>query len=210
MPQALDCLKETPSQTAGPYVHIGLVPSLAGVAGVYPADPGGAIVAPETPGARIRLEGHVFDGDGGPVRDALIESWQADANGIYNAPLDPRQGRCAPGFFGWGRCATDFASGTFAFETIKPGPVPGPRDSMMAPHICLWIVARGINLGLSTRLYFPEEEDANAVDPILRRIENPQRRRTLIAQALKTEGDGRGYRFDIRLQGEGETVFFAT
>ncbi|WP_119166092.1 protocatechuate 3,4-dioxygenase subunit alpha [Algihabitans albus] len=210
MPQALDRLRETPSQTAGPYVHIGLVPSLAGVAGVYPIDPGGVIAGPETPGERIRVEGRVFDGDGGLVRDALIETWQADANGVYNAPLDPRHGRCAPDFIGWGRCATDFDSGVFAFETVKPGPAPGPRDSMMAPHISFWIVARGINLGLSTRLYFPEEETANAADPVLRRIENPARRATLIAQSSETGGDNKLYRFDIRLQGEGETVFFAT
>ncbi|WP_421710275.1 protocatechuate 3,4-dioxygenase subunit alpha [Algihabitans sp.] len=210
MPQASDRLRETPSQTAGPYLHIGLAPSLAGIAGVYPADPGGVIAGPETPGQRLRIEGRVFDGDGGLVRDALIETWQADANGIYNALLDPRRGRCAADFCGWGRCATDLDSGTFAFETIKPGPVPGPRDSMMAPHICLWIVARGINLGLSTRLYFPEEESANAADPVLQRIENPARRDTLIAQSSEPRDGLSVYRFDIRLQGEGETVFFAT
>ncbi len=205
-----DRLKETPSQTAGPYVHIGLAPALAGVDGVYPADPGGVIAGPRTPGRRIRVSGRILDGDGVPLRDAVIEIWQADSNGIYNSPVDPRHARCAPDFVGWGRCATDFDSGRFVFETIKPGPVPGPRDTQMAPHLNLWIVARGINLGLSTRLYFPEEAAANADDPVLRRVENPARRATLIAHAEPEAGEVRDYRFDIRLQGADETVFFAT
>lgn len=209
MTQELSYLKETPSQTAGPYVHIGMAPSVAGVQGVYD-DPGRTIAGPDTPGERIRIEGRVFDGDGAPVRDALIEVWQADANGIYNSPVDPRQSGCAPDFTGWGRIAADLKSGDFAFDTVKPGPVPGPDGTTMAPHISFWIVARGINLGLSTRLYFPEEAAANGDDPVLRRIENTARRETLIAQAVDAAGDIKRYRFEIRLQGAQETVFFAT
>lgn len=199
-------LKETPSQTAGPFVHIGTHPWTVGVEGVFAAQPGQVVAGPECPGTRIRIEGRILDGDGQVVRDAVVETWQADSNGIFASPVDPRHARVAADFAGWGRFACSFADGAFAIETVKPGPVPGPRGSTMAPHICLWIVARGINLGLSTRVYFPEEEAANAADPILARIESPQRRDTLVAEPL---GEG-AYRFEIRLQGEGETVFFAT
>ena len=209
MTQGLAYLKETPSQTAGPYVHIGMAPSVAGVQGVYD-DPGQIIAGPDVPGERIRIEGCVLDGDGAALRDALIEVWQADANGIYNSPVDPRRSSCTPGFIGWGRIAADLDSGEFAIDTIRPGAVPGPTGSIMAPHICFWIVARGINLGLSTRLYFPEERVANSQDPVLLRIENVTRRETLIASPLDTAGDTKRYRFDIRLQGANETVFFAT
>lgn len=209
MTQELAYLKETPSQTAGPYVHIGMMPSAAGVQGVYD-DPGQRIAAAEAPGERIQIEGCVLDGDGAALRDALIEVWQADGNGIYNSPVDPRHSACAPGFVGWGRIAADLESGEFVIDTIKPGPVPASDGSIMAPHISFWIVARGINLGLSTRLYFPEEAAANREDPVLRRIENAARRETLVARPLDPAEDTKRYRFEIRLQGENETVFFAT
>ena len=209
MVEDLAYLKETPSQTAGPYVHIGMAPSIAGIQGLH-CDPGQRIAGPETPGERIRIEGCILDGDGMPVRDAVVEVWQADANGIYNSPVDPRHAACAPDFTGWGRIAVDLTSGDFAIETIKPGPVPTPDGSIMAPHLSLWIVARGINLGLSTRLYFPEDSAANGEDPVLRRIENADRRETLIAEALGSVDARRRYRFEIRLQGTQETVFFAT
>ena len=209
MVEKLGYLKETPSQTAGPYVHIGMAPSIAGIQGPH-SDPGQTIAGPETPGERIRIEGRILDGDGVPLRDAVVEIWQADANGIYNSPVDPRHEACAPDFIGWGRIPVDLQSGDFAIETIKPGPVPNPDGSTMAPHLSLWIVARGINLGLSTRLYFPEESAANGEDPVLRRIENASRRDSLIAEALASVGDRRLYRFEIRLQGTQETVFFAT
>jgi protocatechuate 3,4-dioxygenase alpha subunit len=199
-------LKESPSQTAGPFVHIGTHPWAVGVEGVFDAGFGQVVAGPDCPGERVRIEVRLFDGDGQPVRDAVVETWQADPNGIFASPLDPRHARVAPDFTGWGRFACGFEDGGFAFETVKPGPVPGPRGSTMAPHICLWIVARGINIGLSTRLYFPEEAAANAADPILARVDGPARRATLIAEAA---GEG-AYRFDVRLQGEGETVFFAT
>ena len=205
-------LKETPSQTAGPYVHIGMAPKLAGLDGPYPAEPGACIAGPEAKGQRIQITGRILDGQGDPLRDAVIEVWQADASGIYNSPRDPRYEDRDPAVFGWGRVATDLKSGDYLIETIKPGEVPGPGESVMAPHLTLWIVARGINLGLSTRIYFSEEEAANAADPVLARVLPPGRRATLIASAEDAGGNGGGaplrYRFDIRLQGGDETVFF--
>lgn len=200
MPQPLHYLKETPSQTAGPYVHIGLAPGAAGF-DIYARELGRDIAGPDAPGTRIRVEGVVFDGTGAPVRDALLEVWQADANGIHAHPEDPRHAKVAPGFRGWGRVISDFDSGLWAFDTVKPGPVAGRDGRMMAPHISLWIVARGINIGLGTRIYFSDED--NSADPVLALIEQAPRRETLIA--AKT-GSGL-YRFDIRLQGAGETVF---
>jgi protocatechuate 3,4-dioxygenase, alpha subunit len=201
MVQALNRLKESPSQTAGPYVHIGCVPNFCGIEGVYPADPGVAMVTERTRGRRITVGGKVIDGTGTPLRDVLVEVWQADADGFY--ANDPR-GPGDPEFTGWGRRAGDYRTGEWTFETIKPGRVPFPDGRMQAPHILFWIVARGINIGLNTRMYFPDEAAANAEDPILTRIEHQNRVPTLIARA---EGEN-AYRFDIRLQGEGETVFF--
>jgi protocatechuate 3,4-dioxygenase alpha subunit len=205
MPQALPYLKETASQTAGPYVHIGLAPGAAGFA-IYRQELGGDIAGPEAPGERIRIEGVVLDGTGAPVRDVLIETWQADAAGIHAHPHDPRAHLVAPGFRGFGRVIPDFETGVWAFDTVKPGGVPGQGGRMMAPHISLWLVARGLNIGLATRLYFSDEAAANAADPVLALIEQAHRRETLIARRQMREGTP-VYRFDIRLQGEGETVF---
>lgn len=201
-------LPETPSQTAGPYVHIGLIPHQAGF-DIFETSLGTSLLGPETRGERIRVEGRILDGTGAPVRDALVEVWQANAAGRYAHPADRQEGKAPdPAFRGWGRTGTDFQSGIWAFETIKPGPVEGRRGHRpMAPHLTLWIVARGINLGLSTRMYFGDEEAANAADPVLNIIEQPERRQTLIAR--REIRDGRPvYLFDIRLQGERETVFF--
>lgn len=205
MPQPLDYLPESPSQTAGPYVHIGLAPGAAGFQ-IYERELGGDIAGPHTTGERIRVEGIVFDATGAPVKDVLIETWQADAEGRHPHPRDPRHKEVAPGFRGWGRVIPDFGTGLWSFETVKPGRVPGRHGSLMAPHISLWLVARGINIGLNTRLYFSDEMEANAEDPVLNLVEQIHRRRTLIAQ--RREQDGQAiYRFDIRLQGEDETVF---
>lgn len=194
--------KESPSQTAGPYVHIGCVPNFCGIKGVFPHDLGATMVTKTTKGTRITLRGAVYDGAGVPLKDALIEIWQADAEGIYPGPNDPR-GTADPAFTGWGRKASDYETGEWVFETIKPGQAPF-ADSLMAPHITFWIVARGINTGLHTRMYFPDEETANAADPVLARIEDKTRIPTLIAeQTGKAE-----YRFDIRIQGWNETIFF--
>ncbi|TPI85229.1 MULTISPECIES: protocatechuate 3,4-dioxygenase subunit alpha [unclassified Mesorhizobium] len=202
MAQSLDRLKESPSQTAGPYVHIGLTPNFCGIGGVYANDLGSTMLNGETKGERIELRIRVFDGTGTPLKDALIEIWQADANGLYNSPSELR-GAADPNFPGWGRQPTDMETGVCLFRTIKPGRVPFRDGRLMAPHITLWIVARGINVGLHTRLYFSDEEKANAEDPILARIEHRLRVPTLIA-----ERRGDTYVFDIHLQGEKETVFF--
>lgn len=203
MAQKLDYLRETPSQTAGPYLHIGLAPGAAGC-GLAARAPGGDIAGPDAAGERIRVEGVVTDGTGAPVRDALLEVWQANARGVYAHPDHP--GTVEDGFRGWGRAVADPETGAWRFDTVKPGPVTGPDGRVMAPHITLWIVARGINLGLATRLYFSDEAEANAADPVLALIEGDRRRRTLIAER-RANGGGATYRFDIRLQGADETVF---
>ena len=174
-------MRETPSQTAGPYVHIGLAPAAAGL-GATVAAFGASVFPPGEPGEPLCIEGILRDGAGAPVTDALIEVRQADA-----------AGRVRPDA-GWGRVVPDFETGLWSFDTVKPGAVGG------APHIALWIVARGINLGLHTRLYL-EDEASNATDPLLRRA--GPRAPTLVARRI---GPGL-YRHEIRLQGEGETVF---
>ncbi|WEX11864.1 protocatechuate 3,4-dioxygenase subunit alpha [Chelativorans sp. AA-79] len=201
MAQTLTRLKETASQTAGPYVHIGLTPNVCEINGVYPEDLGIAMVNEKTRGERITLKMRIFDGTGSVIRDALIEIWQADADGLYNSPSEPR-GKADPNFTGWGRQAAD-GDGVFTFATVKPGRVPFLDGRPQAPHVSLWIAARGINLGLQTRMYFGDEQEANAEDPILTRLEHQNRVPTLIAQR-----DGDTYSFDIHLQGEKETVFF--
>jgi len=204
MKQTLDYLKETPSQTAGPYVHIGLAPGAAGF-DIYREELGWDIAGPHAKGERIRVEGIVIDGTGSPIKDVLLEAWQANADGVYAHP--EHDGEVEEGFRGWGRVITDFKTGEWAFDTVKPGPVMGRNGQMMAPHINLWIVARGINIGLNTRIYFDDEDEANASDPVINGIEWERRRQTLIA--TRGERDGKVvYRFDIRLQGQDETVFF--
>ncbi len=200
-------MRETASQTAGPYVHIGLAPSAAGFE-IFANNFGPVLVDDETRGERIRIEGRVIDGIGTPVRDALIEIWQANAAGKYAHPGDHQAGKeIDPHFRGWGRACTDFETGVYAFETIKPGAVTGRNGRPMAPHVNVWIVARGINLGLNTRMYFGDEAAANASDPVLNLIEWEARRPTLIAPR-ETRGGIPVYRFDIVLQGANETVFF--
>jgi protocatechuate 3,4-dioxygenase alpha subunit len=191
-------LPETASQTAGPYVHIGCTPNFAGITGVYDEDLGARMITGDVSGERITLTGQIFDGTGTPLRDAMVEAWQADAGGLYAG-----QDGADPHFTGFGRCACDQDSGAFTFETVKPGATPWPQGGMQAPHITLWIVARGINLGLHTRVYFPGDP-ALETDPVLGRIEHRVRVQTLIAEAEK---DG-VYRFNIHLQGPEETVFF--
>jgi protocatechuate 3,4-dioxygenase, alpha subunit len=170
----------TPSQTVGPFFSIGL-----------PWPDGPHVVPAGTPGA-VWLRGRVVDGAGEPVPDALIETWQADAAGRYGAD----------GFRGFARAATD-NDGYFAILTVKPGPVPGPDTSTQAPHLAMSVFARGLLNRVVTRVYFSDEEAANATDPVLARVP-ADARATLIA---RTNHDG--YVFDIRLQGDDETVFFA-
>ncbi|MEY9213281.1 protocatechuate 3,4-dioxygenase subunit alpha [Thermobifida halotolerans] len=178
----------TPSQTVGPYLRIGLE---------WPDGPFAA--AEGTPGG-FWIRGTVRDGAGEPVTDALVETWQAAPDGRFDHPDDPRGAVSRPGFRGLGRCPTD-ASGEYRIHTVKPGPVPGP-DGPQAPHIDVSVFARGMLHRVVTRIYFPEEEAANAADPVLSAIP-ADRRPTVVASR-----DGADYRFDIRLQGRDETVFF--
>jgi protocatechuate 3,4-dioxygenase alpha subunit len=196
MTQPLERLVETPSQTGGPYVHIGCIPSFAGVAGIYREDLGLSPITEGAQGQRITITGSVRDGTDWTLRDAMIESWQADAAGRY-----PGQEGADPKVSGFCRFAADGESGEFVLHTVKPGAVMGRDGRPMAPHISLWIVARGINIGLHTRIYFEDED--NSADPLLARIEQRPRVETLIARRTAPGA----YRFDIRLQGEGETVF---
>jgi protocatechuate 3,4-dioxygenase, alpha subunit len=206
MAQSLPYLKETASQTAGPYVHIGLIPAMAGF-DIFEKNFSNVLAGADTPGERITLEGRVLDGSGTPLRDVLLEIWQADASGRYNHPADRSAGALDANFRGWGRAGSDFDSGLVTFETIKPGATMDKKGRRCAPHINVWIVARGINIGLNTRLYFSDEEAANAADPVLSLIEQPVRRSTLIAQ--RSERGGKAvYTFIIHLQGPEETVFF--
>jgi protocatechuate 3,4-dioxygenase alpha subunit len=188
---------ESASQTAGPYVHIGCTPNFAGLRGVFSDDLGKTMRLPGHAGVPISLTGRIFDGEGEPLRDALVEIWQADANGHFTG----QQG-ADPKFTGFGRCACDLTTGMFRFETVMPGAVTFDGDKRMAPHILFWIVARGINIGLQTRVYFPGEPD-NSNDPVLSAVD-AKRRKTLVA----TPEDDGAWRFDVRLQGKAETVFF--
>jgi protocatechuate 3,4-dioxygenase alpha subunit len=207
MVQPLNYSKETPSQTAGPYVHIGLIPRQAGF-DIFENDFGSVLAGPKTKGERIRIEGRVFDGAGAPLRDVLVEIWQANAAGRYNHPADRQDKPIDEQFRGWGRSGSDFKTGLYGFETIKPGAVVGRRGKRpMAPHVNFWVVARGINIGLNTRMYFSDEAEANAADPVLNLIEHESRRETLIAERQQ-RGKDVVYTFDIHLQGERETVFF--
>ena len=204
MEQKLDYLRESASQTAGPYVHIGLAPGAAGF-DIYREELGWDIAGPNAKGERIRVEGLVIDGTGSPVKDVLLEVWQANAEGHYAHPEGG--GEVEEGFRGWGRVITDFDTGEWGFDTVKPGAVMGRNGRLMAPHLNLWLVSRGINIGLNTRMYFDDEAEANAKDPVINLIEWEKRRATLIAKREMRDGTP-VYRFDIRLQGDGETVFF--
>jgi protocatechuate 3,4-dioxygenase alpha subunit len=190
----------TPSQTVGPFFAYGLTPD-----GAYKWNDafGSNLVTPDASGERIRIEGRVFDGDGEAVPDAMLEIWQADAQGRFNDPQDKRALPNAS-FRGFGRCGTN-PNGQFGFDTIKPGPVPDQDGKPQAPHILLAIFARGMLLHLYTRIYFAGE-NANAADPVLALVPS-ERRDTLIARR-EAGGAGVVYRFDIRVQGENETVFF--
>jgi protocatechuate 3,4-dioxygenase alpha subunit len=184
----------TPSQTVGPYLGIGLL-----LGDLITAD----VVAPSDPRA-ITIGGTLFDGAGAPVPDGMIEIWQANAAGRYFHPADQRDTLpVETGFHGFGRSGTADA-GRFAFTTVKPGRVPWPGGGMQAPHILVGVFARGLLKRVATRLYFPDEVEANAADPLLAQID-PAARESLVAVA---HDDG-SLRFDIRLQGKGRTTFFA-
>lgn len=175
-------LPSTPSQTVGPFLSIGL-----------PWRDGPMVVEEETPGA-VWIRGAVLDGAGEPIPDALVETWQADQYGRFDHPDDPRGAQS--GLRGFGRCPTDDA-GEYAICTLLPGAVPG-----QAPHINVSVFARGLLHRVVTRIYFPDNAEANAADPVLNAVP-AERRHTLVATRT-----GEGYRFDVRLQGPDETVFF--
>ena len=183
----------TPPQTVGPFFHGGML-----------TDPLNTLVTPDTHGERIRIEGHVYDGDRAPVSDAVVEIWQANAAGRYRHPADRREVALDPSFIGFGRAGTDEA-GFFWFETIRPGPVPFMRQGTQAPHLNVAVFARGLLHHLATRLYF-RDEPANAADPVLGLVPEP-RRTTLLASPMDSDAAA-VYRFDIVLQGDAETVFF--
>jgi len=196
-----ELLPETPSQTAGPYVHIGLALAAAGNP-TRDQEVWSEMARDDAPGEHILLIGNVYDGNGHLVRDSFLEFWQADHQGIYDPVYDVEKP-----FNGFGRTATTFDAGEWTLKTVKPGVVKNAAGVPMAPHINVSLFARGINIQLQTRLYFDDEAQANAADPVLNLIEQPERRQTLVAR--RCEVDGRtAYRFDIRIQGEGETVFF--
>jgi protocatechuate 3,4-dioxygenase, alpha subunit len=186
----------TPSQTVGPFFAYALTPlgryRLGDLAG-------SDLVTDDAVGERIRIAGRLLDGDGAPVADGMIEIWQADGQGRFAHPLDARGPRNSA-FKGFGRTPTD-EEGRWSFATVKPGRVPGPDGVLQAPHVSVAVFARGMLRHVLTRIYF-EDEPANGEDPILARVP-PERRATLIARK-----DGGAYAFDIRLQGDGETVFF--
>lgn len=183
----------TPSSTVGPFLHLGLTEnhSITQLAG------------PNTNGEKIFLRFRVLDSEGLPVTDAMIEIWQADAEGRYRHPDDPRAKSCDPALLGFGRAATD-DSGCCVFETIKPGQVPATDGRLQAPHISVAIFSRGILLQLQTRVYFAGDA-FNEADPVLALVPQ-ERRKTLLATP---EGaDRQRWSFEIRLRGENETVFF--
>ncbi|WP_293574380.1 protocatechuate 3,4-dioxygenase subunit alpha [Phaeobacter sp.] len=195
MAKTTELLSETASQTAGPYVHIGLSPNAAGF-DIYDKELGADIAGPNAKGQRIRVEGTVWDGQGESVKDVLIEIWQPNSDGNF-AHSDAVE----DAFRGWGRVISDFDTGAWGFDTVRPG-----ASGQEAPHLNLWIVARGINVGLHTRMYFPDDSDAHLTDPVLNNLDHDQRA-TLVAAGDATS-DLATYRFDIRLQGDAETVFF--
>ena len=185
----------TPSQTIGPFHRI-----------MVPWESGAELVAPDHPDA-IRIEGRILDGAGQPVDDSVVEIWQANVHGRYAHAEDTREVPLVAGFDGFGRAITD-GEGRFTIVTVKPGCVPGPGDTVQAPHIALALFARGLLKHLMTRIYFSDEASANENDPVLLSIEEFGRRDTLLA--VKREGGGTQpvYEFDIHLQGPRETVFF--
>jgi protocatechuate 3,4-dioxygenase alpha subunit len=181
----------TPSQTVGPYFAIGL-----------PTDDGQHVVPPGSPGL-IRISGTVFDGDGVAVPDNLIETWQADPDGLFADLHGYGRRSSLEGFRGFGRCGYEAGDGTYEIITVKPGRVPDLGGGLQAPHIDVSVFARGMLHRCVTRIYFADEPDANAEDLVLQSVP-AERRATLLATPAVD-----GYQFDIRLQGPGETVFFA-
>lgn len=186
-----DTAGPTPSQTVGPFLHIAL------------AWEDGPLAVPEgTPGS-FWVTGTLRDGNGAPVTDGLVETWQADPDGRFDHPDDPRGAvtPSVPGFRGFARSCTD-GEGRFRLFTVKPGALPSPDGGTEAPHINVSVLGRGLLDRVVTRIYFPDEDAANEADPVLASVP-ADRRGTLVARR-----DGEDLVFDVCLQGDGETVFF--
>lgn len=194
--------KQTASNTIGPFFHHIMTPEDHNFVGIT----GNRMAGKSIKGERIKVEGRILDGDGKPLRAAMLEIWQANAAGRYNAPQDARNDvKLDKKFTGFGRVSAG-NRGKFEFETIKPGAVPSSGNAPQAPHINLTLFAAAIHSHLYTRLYFSDEADANDIDPVLSSV-GEKRCVTLIAKRKNTK-DGPVYRFDVKLGGDGETVFF--
>jgi protocatechuate 3,4-dioxygenase alpha subunit len=192
-------LKQTPSQTLGPFFAYGLTPEQYGYA--HRGIAGNALAARHVPGEHVRIEGRIFDGAGAPIDDAMIEIWQADTDGRYAGADHDTTESAGRGFMGFGRCGTDDEGG-FWFATIKPGAIGDGQ----APHIGVIVQARGILNHAFTRIYFADEAEANRADPALKSV--PEDRRDTLISARSETPAGPIYHFDIHMQGDDETVFF--
>ena len=185
----------TASQTVGPFLKIGLVRE------------GQEYVVPKNASGALKVQGRVYDGEGKPVPDAMIEIWQANVHGKYNHPEDLSDAELVKGFNGFGRSCTD-EEGCFFFVTVKPGRVAGLGNTLQAPHIAINVFARGMLKQQVTRLYFSDEIRANSEDPVLNSIDDAEVRDTLVASKVNDENGIPCYKFNIHLQGEKETAFF--
>ena len=185
----------TASQTVGPFLKIGLVRE------------GQEYVVPKNTNGALKVQGRVYDGEGKPVPDAMIEIWQANVHGKYNHPEDLSDAELVKGFNGFGRSCTD-EEGCFFFVTVKPGRVAGLGNTLQAPHIAINVFARGMLKQQVTRLYFSDEIHTNSEDPVLNSIDDAEVRDTLVASKVNDENGIPCYKFNIHLQGEKETAFF--
>mgnify|MGYP001315897128 FL=1 len=196
-------LKQTPSQTAGPYLHIGCIPYQIGINSSFSKYLNNLVLSNETKGSRIEIFGKIYDGKHDVIKDALVEIWQVDSNGYYKSRVN-NNSKLDPNFNNWGRTSCDLETGLWQFHTIKPGIIKLANQKILAPHIWFWVAARGINIGLFTCMYFCDEKNNNILDCNLKKINNSTNIKSLIAD--KVEDDK--YEFNIYLQGDKETIFF--
>ncbi len=195
--------KQTPSQTAGPYLHIGFLPKKVGINSSFSRELNNLILSEKTEGTRIEISGKIYDGNNEVLKDALIEIWQVDSNGNYRS-RSTQNNKNDKNFSNWGRTSCDFNTGLWKFNTIKPGKVQLNKSEILAPHIWLWIVARGINLGLYTCMYFSDENTLNKLDRNLKKLIDNNNLQSLFAVNIEKHK----YEFNIYLQGDKETIFF--
>ena len=195
--------KQTPSQTAGPYLHIGFLPKKVGINSSFSRELNNLILSEKTKGTRIEISGKIYDGNNEVLKDALVEIWQVDSNGNYQSILT-QNNNYDKNFSNWGRTSCDFNTGLWKFNTIKPGKVQLNKSEILAPHIWLWIVARGINLGLYTCMYFSDENTLNKLDRNLKKLINNNNFHSIFAVNIEKYK----YEFNIYLQGDKETIFF--